>query len=112
MKPVNKFALILWIVAALFLFADFPMIIAIRKFAEWQTLNSTTVVGDYAVFARAWDETRTALLAAGQLAGIGFLIEFVDQIRWNSFSAEDRKRKLSKRGVWWHLRRWPHSKAD
>jgi hypothetical protein len=112
MKPINRFALILWIVAALFLLADIPMIIAIRKFAEWQSLNSTTTVGDYAVFARAWNETRDALLGAGQLAGIGVLIELIDKIRWNSLSPEAREQHLSKRSLWRRLRRWPHAEKD
>jgi hypothetical protein len=112
MKPINKFALILWAVAALFLIADIPMIIAIRKFAEWQSLNSTAAVGDYAVFARAWNETRDALLGAGQLAGFGILIELVDQIRWNFLSADDRNQRLLRHSPWWRLRRWPHTGSD
>jgi hypothetical protein len=109
MKPVNKFALIFWIVAAIFLLADVPMMLAIKELARETSVSQGPKIGNFVFLLNFWNQTRAALLGAGQLAGIGIIIELIDKIRWNSLPLEAREQKISRRSVWWYLRHWPHS---
>lgn len=82
-KPINRFALALWIAAVVFVIADVPMAIAIRQMAmEIQYAEGPQMIR-YVTLANVWAETRSALLGGGQLAALGMLIELLDQIRWN-----------------------------
>ena len=112
MKPVNKFALVFWVVAACFLFADIPMMLAIREFGREIANSQGAKMGSYITLSNIWYETRAALLGTGQLAGLGILIELVDQIRWNSLPLEVREQELAAHSLWWYVRRWPHANLD
>jgi len=92
-KPINPVAVAFWCVATVFIVGDVPISLAIRNLAQLagdssashaasaQLVSAVTVVN-------VWSETRAALLGGGQLAGIGVLIELVDQIRWNALPPE------------------------
>jgi hypothetical protein len=83
-KSINKFALALWIVAAVLVLADIPMVIALKQ----AILNNRYPDGvQYPVlWSSIWTEARWALFYGMQLAGLGVLIEIADQIRWNALN--------------------------
>ena len=107
-KPINKFALGFWIVAVVFLIADVPMMLAIRKMGMEVSASKGAKMASFVTLSNFWYETRAALLGAGQLAGFGVLIELVDKIRWNGLPSEERAAKPQKRRLLWYLKRWPH----
>ncbi|HEX3943105.1 MAG TPA: hypothetical protein VHW69_03360, partial [Rhizomicrobium sp.] len=74
-KPINKVAVVFWVVAGIFLFADVPMMLAIRQMGFEVSQSQGASMGSFVTFSNAWYETRATLLGAGQLAGIGFIIE-------------------------------------
>jgi heme/copper-type cytochrome/quinol oxidase subunit 1 len=78
-KPLNRFALALWALAVLVLFAMtgeyFSIFSAAHELAQRDTIY---VVGHFGKFL-----VRGAV-AAAQLASFGVIIELVDQIRWNA----------------------------
>lgn len=106
-KPLNRVALAFWIVAIIFLFADVPMMLAIRQLGRDVSLSQGARMGSFITLSNAWYETRAALLGAGQLAGIGMVIELLDRIRWALLPPEQRLRRNSSR-LLWYVRNWPH----
>ena len=110
-KPINRVALAFWIIAAIFLFADVPMVLAIRQWGREVSQSQGAAMGSFITFSNAWYETRSALLGAGQLAGFGMLIELLDRILWTLLPPEHRSQKSSTR-LLWLARNWPHNQAD
>ena len=112
-KPINAVALTFWIVAAIFIVGDIPLAIAIRSFAKMAAENGSIPkedwksVADTITLVNVWSETRSAFLGGGQLAGVGVLIELVDQIRWNNLPAERQVARHPVREAIGRLRRWP-----
>lgn len=80
-KPVNKFALFLWVLAVLVLAAQ-----AAQYFTMMTSAREMAMHGDHIDLVGGAIEklVLTGLLAAAQLASFGVLIELVDQIRWNA----------------------------
>jgi hypothetical protein len=66
-------------------------VFAIRQIGFQVSQSQGASMGSFVTFSNAWCETRAALLGAGQLAGIGFIIELVDQIRWNFLHPDKSK---------------------
>jgi len=76
-KPLNKIALALWIIAALFVLAEaWSMVDMFRTAAEMREAQYYLVGGSISRLVQS-----TAVPAA-MLTGFGALIEPVDQIRW------------------------------
>ena len=88
-KSVNKFALILWIFAVIFLIADVPMALGLKEALLHVRYPDGTAEGMVLTWMNIWTETRSALLGALQLAALGTLIEIADQIRWNGLHRRD-----------------------
>jgi hypothetical protein len=104
-KPLNRFALLLWIVAAVFLFADVPMVLAIRQIAHQDAATHGPQWFDVVFLSSTWSETRSALLGAGQLAALGVIVELIDRIRYNALPPDQRPvRKQT--GVLMGVRNW------
>jgi hypothetical protein len=85
-KPINRFSLVLWVLAAIFIIANVPMYLAIQQLGREIAASQGAAMGNFSTLTNAWYEFRTALLGAGQIAALGMLIELVDQIRWNAIS--------------------------
>jgi hypothetical protein len=66
-------------------------VFAIRQIGFEVSQSQGASMGSFVTFSNAWYEARAALLGAGQLAGIGFIIELVDQIRWNFLHPDKSK---------------------
>ncbi len=107
-KPINRVAVAFWVIAVIFLFADVPMMLAIREWGREVSHSQGAPMGNFVTFSNAWYETRSALLGAGQLAGIGTIIELLDRIRWTLLSKEERLQRKASR-LFWHVRNWPHA---
>jgi len=82
-KPINRFAISLWVAAFLVLAAEIPVALHIQHIAGEIRLSQGAAMGNLYGIATLWAAIRTAVLGAGQLAGIGVLIELVDRIRWD-----------------------------
>jgi hypothetical protein len=74
-KPIHKFAIILWAAAVLFAVSD------LMSFNYARHLPRGDSFSDYLepilVFGRGM------LVTCGILAGLGFIVELLDQIRWH-----------------------------
>lgn len=80
-KPINKFAVALWVVAVIVLIGG------VGALASMQAMLRTTMQqGDtiYEVAGSSWRIIAGSLLPAVQLAAFGVIIELIDQIRWNA----------------------------
>ena len=66
-----------------------PVTIAIRGYSARAAQSFGGVAGEMTLTA-IWVEVRSALLAGGQVIGMGLLIEIADQIRWNGLPAAER----------------------
>jgi hypothetical protein len=111
-KPINKFSLVFWIVATVFLVADVPMMLAIRRMAAEVNVSQGVRMVSFLTLSNFWYETRSALLGAGQLAGFGMLIELVDRICWNGLPPEERAVKLNSRKLLSYLRHRPRERPS
>jgi len=76
-KPVNKVALALWIVAALFVLDE--------AWTTFDVIRATAKLGQGDVYLVSGGIARivqSVVATAGMLTGTGMLVELVDQIRW------------------------------
>jgi hypothetical protein len=78
-KPVNKFAVLLWVLAAVALIGE-----AGSAVATWENMQGLLhEAGEsYLAIAAVWSAVRSAILYTGLLAASGVIIELIDQIRW------------------------------
>jgi hypothetical protein len=83
-KPIRKFAILLWIAAALFLLGDTALALYIKQFSADMAHTYGRAMVDELTLVNLWNSFRGAIVGAGELAGLGVLIELVDQIRWNA----------------------------
>jgi hypothetical protein len=78
-KPVNRFAVALWVLAVLVLVAMtgeyFSIFSATSELAQRDTVY---VVGHF------WKFFLRGVVSAARLASLGVIIELIDQIRWNA----------------------------
>lgn len=82
-KPINKFAVALWVLAvALILGTAFNEYGVQQLYAH----RAEQDVSLYEVVGSGWRLVTGGIAAAAQIAGLGVLIELVDQIRWNALN--------------------------
>ncbi|MBV9571216.1 MAG: hypothetical protein JO056_08250 [Alphaproteobacteria bacterium] len=108
-KPLNKFALFLWILAFAFLVADVPATLALRDMILRTSYPAGVAQASAVSWLNVWSQIRSAAISSAQLAAFGVVIELLDRIRWNALPPELRVRG---RGFLWNLRNWPHSVED
>ncbi|MGH8337418.1 MAG: hypothetical protein ACRETL_11495 [Gammaproteobacteria bacterium] len=110
-KPLSLVALAFWVITVVFIVADVPIALIIRAYARSaaQSMDLPNPAGfaDVISWTRIWTETRSAFLDAGQLIGIGFLIELVDQVRWNGLPKDQQIARPPITATIKHLRSWP-----
>ena len=85
-KPVNKFALALWIAAAAILVLELPITFQINDAANAIRGSQGETAGYFYGLASTWASIRTAAIGAAQLVGIGAVIELLDRMRWDGAS--------------------------
>jgi len=71
-KPVNKFALTLWIMAAIY--------IAVQVWALVHIMNLT--VSAHMSYPPLWDGLESIVKTSALLASLGVVIELLDRILW------------------------------
>ena len=84
-KPLNKIALALWILAALFVMEETWTLAEMFRIPTGLRGDMTYVVGGS--ISRF---IQSVVATAGLLTGIGVLIELVDQIRWTVVRASEK----------------------
>jgi hypothetical protein len=84
-KPLNKVALALWIIAALFVLGEaWSMVDMFRTAAEMHDAQYYLVGGSISRLVQS------TVVSAAMLTGMGVLIELVDQIRWTLIRASGK----------------------
>jgi len=79
-KPINKFAVVLWVLAVVIFGVEVEQVFSIiSTMREAQGAMGGNAV-DYAILRSLGAFVATPL----QVAALGVIIEFVDQIRWNA----------------------------
>lgn len=81
-KPINKFALGLWIIAAIFLIGDVPVTLELKRLFAEARYPQGPEMNSVLSWLNIWTEVRSVFVAAAQLAAWGVIIEIADQIRW------------------------------
>jgi hypothetical protein len=79
-KPINKFAVALWVLAVVIFAVEVVQVFAI--ISGMREVPGT--LGDNAVDDMLLRSLATYVATPLQLAALGVLIELVDQIRWNA----------------------------
>ena len=110
-KPLSVVALAFWVVAVVFIVADVPIALLIRAYSRLVALSmdarNPTAMTDAISWLSIWTETRLAFRDGGQLIGIGFLIELVDQVRWNGLPKDQQIARPTIAATFRRLRSWP-----
>ena len=88
-KRLNRFSLVLWAFAALFLLADVPMTIGMKQWIMTTHYPGGLSEASAISWMNIWNETRAALSGALQLSALGVLIEIADRIRWDALHRRD-----------------------
>jgi len=79
-KPTNKWAIAMWVAAGLY---------ALGLLAQLLGANSGLVSQPGYAFSFVWETFQRGALYCGMLAGLGALIELVDQIRWDAANSRN-----------------------
>ncbi len=79
-KPVNKFAVGLWVVAVIVLIGGVGSLASMHEALRYSMQQGDTI---FQVAGSTWRSVLLSLLPAVQLAAFGVIIELIDQIRWN-----------------------------
>ena len=80
-KPINKFAVALWV---------FAMLVVVTNITSYVSIVSTLegfATGDakfYDLGGGLWQILQGGVVLAVQLVSLGVIIELIDQIRWNA----------------------------
>jgi hypothetical protein len=81
-KPINKFAVALWVLAAVLFASDITQIVALFSTLSIMKDVAGPIQGQtFYVVQRA---IGASIAAPAQLAGLGVIVELIDQIRWNA----------------------------
>jgi hypothetical protein len=81
-KPINKFAVVLWVLAAVLFASDVTQIFALFSTLSTMKDMASPIQGQtFYVFQRS---IGASIAAPAQLAGLGIIVELIDQIRWNA----------------------------
>ena len=107
-KPLNKVALLMWLLAAVTLVTE--IWIFARTFEQVEHVLVPANV--FRFVSSMWELVRSGFVSAGGLVAYGTIIEILDRIRWNAMKPEDRSAELARPSLWHIARRWPHSTAD
>jgi hypothetical protein len=87
-KPINRVAIALWVLAVLTLASEAASWAYRRQILQ----EATSQPGQtYYVVGHFWPMIRASALAATLLAAFGYLIELIDQIRWNALHRSDHR---------------------
>ena len=85
-KPINRVAIALWVLAVLTHASEAASWAYMRQILQ----EATSQPGQaYYVVGHFWPMIRASALAATLLAAFGYLIELIDQIRWNALHRTD-----------------------
>jgi len=110
-KPVNKFALFVWIVSVLLFITDIPATLALKQMFKEASYPGNPALAFAVSWQNVWMYVRSATISSLQLASFGVLIELLDKIRWNALPPEARVSTHKSR--WFRfLRNWPHSTGN
>src|SRR5579871_4157199 len=100
-KPKRIFATFLWVIGVVFLAGAALKTLAYIMEALRLEFSSGPAVANSFLLSPASNLVMTAFVDGGVLAGIGFLIELVDQILWNGLSEDQRvSRSKSSKPFW------------
>lgn len=83
-KPVNRVAILLWIMAAFTIIGD-VFVIPYLHHQLGQVIQNTPdpqVMRVYWFIATAWANIRSAVGVGGMLIASGMIVELLDRIRW------------------------------
>ena len=86
-KPINKFAVALWIVAVLVFVAVSTQFLTMYQSAREMAGRGETI---YIVAHNVWGTLISGIGAPVQLAALGIIIELIDQIRWNALQQRSK----------------------
>jgi hypothetical protein len=87
-KPINRVAIMLWVLAVLTLASEAASLAYMRQILQ----EATSQPGQtYYAVGYFWPMIRGSVLAAILLAVFGYLIELIDQIRWNALHRSDHR---------------------
>jgi hypothetical protein len=84
-KPINKFAVALWLFAALVVAGEAAQYLNALEYAKTLASHGDRI---YMVESAPTKAIFMSLLGPAQLAAFGYLIELVDQIRWNALQRQ------------------------
>jgi hypothetical protein len=82
-KPINKFAVALWVLAVIVLIGGAGSLESMREALRYSVEQGGTI---FQVAGSSWTIIVGSLLPAAQLAAFGIIIELVDQIPWNALN--------------------------
>ncbi len=94
-KPKRIFAEFLWILGLIFLAGAALKTLAYVLVAFRLEFNSGTTATNGFLLSPAYNFVTNAFLDGAVLAGLGVLIELVDQILWNELSEDQRAARLN-----------------
>ena len=100
-KPLSKWAVFLWGYAGLVALADIAGVVIgnLHTYYFWkEALFWSTLIR---IILQQFSYSVTLL-------GFGVMIEKVDRWRWQMLSESEKNEFLAARGIWWHVRNWPH----
>ena len=80
-KPINKFAVALWVLAVVVIAAEAMQFVTAVESAKQLAAQDDHL---YLVAGATEKILLAGLLAAAQLSAFGVIIELIDQIRWNA----------------------------
>lgn len=103
-KPLSKWAISMWLFAALYLAGAVAWTLAASRYGA---LESRYLLNQIVLANLFGNIVRPALFSTPMLVGIGILIEKADQIRWAALSEDERIAIKSRRGFIERLRKWP-----
>jgi hypothetical protein len=81
-KPVDRFAIALWVLAVVVILGTAFSEYSVQFYVQRAEPNITL----YEVVGSAWRLVSAGIATAALIAGLGVLIELVDQIRWNALN--------------------------
>jgi hypothetical protein len=83
-KPVNKFAVTLWVLAVVVLIGELGQTISLLQ--SMSDAGPAAQIAGNIMGRGMWFALLGSLSTPAQLAGLGVIIEILDQIRWNTDS--------------------------
>jgi len=85
-KPVNRFAVVLWVLAGFLLVADLLSYVLVPMLTLATTNDPHMRLP---VIEASWMSISASLSSCAMLAAFGYIIELIDQIRFNKKNFEE-----------------------